>query len=275
MSRESKLGLLVATAFILVVGLLLSDHVTVANRQPPAQLTARYDDVARGLSLPKQEQPEQKPTVEFVSPVPTKPQPVDIATLEVRRGETEPTQGQMVQPEPIDIWDNDPVAAHPEPIAVDAAGVDPLAQVAQAAGEPVERVDQTNQTPAPSVAVRSYVAQPGDSLGRMAARFFGKDTSDNRSKLMALNESLADNPDLVVAGRSYRVPADAVQAAAVRPAAKPKSNIYTVQPGDSLWRIAARQLGDGNRGEEIAALNADVLPDPDRLQVGMDLRLPS
>jgi len=50
---------------------------------------------------------------------------------------------------------------------------------------------------------------------------------------------------------------------------------YVVQEGDSLWRIAAEKLGDGNRYTEIARLNADILDDDDNLVIGMHLKLPA
>jgi nucleoid-associated protein YgaU len=49
---------------------------------------------------------------------------------------------------------------------------------------------------------------------------------------------------------------------------------YTVQSGDYLYKIAQKQLGDGNRFPEITKLNSDVLSGSDRLQVGMKLRIP-
>ncbi|MCI8357217.1 MAG: LysM peptidoglycan-binding domain-containing protein [Lachnospiraceae bacterium] len=38
---------------------------------------------------------------------------------------------------------------------------------------------------------------------------------------------------------------------------------YTVHPGDSLWKIAEKQLGDGNFYPQLIAANPDVLTDPD------------
>ncbi|GAG15669.1 unnamed protein product, partial [marine sediment metagenome] len=49
---------------------------------------------------------------------------------------------------------------------------------------------------------------------------------------------------------------------------------YVVREGDSLWRIAAEQLGSGSRYSEIADLNADILDDEDSLAVGMRLKMP-
>ncbi|GGZ80221.1 N-acetylmuramoyl-L-alanine amidase [Streptomyces echinoruber] len=52
-----------------------------------------------------------------------------------------------------------------------------------------------------------------------------------------------------------------------------QARTYTVRSGDTLWSIAASQLGDGNRWREIAALNH--LQDPDDLSVGQTLKLPA
>ncbi len=49
---------------------------------------------------------------------------------------------------------------------------------------------------------------------------------------------------------------------------------YTVASGDTLSSIAANQLGDANQWKLIAALNQQVLPQPDQIKPGMDLLLP-
>lgn len=48
---------------------------------------------------------------------------------------------------------------------------------------------------------------------------------------------------------------------------------YTVLPGDSLWKIAEMQLGDGKYYVELAKANQEVLEDPDLLYPGMVLDL--
>lgn len=45
-----------------------------------------------------------------------------------------------------------------------------------------------------------------------------------------------------------------------------------VQPGDTLWKIAARELGSGHRWSELAAVNQ--LPEPYLLEPGMKILLP-
>ncbi|OHB83457.1 MAG: hypothetical protein A2Z38_06430 [Planctomycetes bacterium RBG_19FT_COMBO_48_8] len=49
---------------------------------------------------------------------------------------------------------------------------------------------------------------------------------------------------------------------------------YVVRKGDTLWNIAADQLGNGSRYKEISKLNADVLKNDNDLTIGMRLSLP-
>ncbi len=65
------------------------------------------------------------------------------------------------------------------------------------------------------------------------------------------------------------------RAPAAVPPPTPEGRWYTVQDGDSLWKIAAGQLGAGSRWDEIHKLNAEILTSQDALKVGMKLRLPT
>lgn len=49
---------------------------------------------------------------------------------------------------------------------------------------------------------------------------------------------------------------------------------YTVQSGDSLWKVAKKTLGDGNRWSEIYNLNTDKIRNPDLIYPGQVLTLP-
>ncbi len=50
--------------------------------------------------------------------------------------------------------------------------------------------------------------------------------------------------------------------------------VYTVREGDSLYQIAARNLGDGNRWAEIQRLNAELVGPSGIINPGMKLLLP-
>ena len=56
--------------------------------------------------------------------------------------------------------------------------------------------------------------------------------------------------------------------------AQPTTRTYTVKSGDTLQKIAQKQLGDANRWQEIFLLNRAVIRDPDRIFVGQVLTLP-
>ncbi|AQR93516.1 LysM peptidoglycan-binding domain-containing protein [Clostridium saccharoperbutylacetonicum] len=63
-----------------------------------------------------------------------------------------------------------------------------------------------------------------------------------------------------------------VSQAATRESNPPQPKNYTVIEGDTLWHIAKRFLGDGNRYGEIATLNN--ISNPDIIYVGQVLNLP-
>ena len=63
--------------------------------------------------------------------------------------------------------------------------------------------------------------------------------------------------------------------AVARPiAADPVAGTYTVQRGDSLSRIAQRELGDANRWHELVSLNPHIGAHPDLIYTGTVLTLP-
>jgi hypothetical protein len=65
------------------------------------------------------------------------------------------------------------------------------------------------------------------------------------------------------------------EAAPAVPAAQQATRNYVVQRGDSLWRIAEQQLGDGFRWREIYELNKAAIANPDLICTGWSLSLPA
>lgn len=51
--------------------------------------------------------------------------------------------------------------------------------------------------------------------------------------------------------------------------------VYTVESGDTLWAIAEKSLGAGNRYMEIFEANKPMLSDPDKIYPGQVLRIPA
>jgi nucleoid-associated protein YgaU len=52
-----------------------------------------------------------------------------------------------------------------------------------------------------------------------------------------------------------------------------KVEIYEVQKGDSLWKIAQKFYGDGNKWKKIFEDNKEVIKDPDLIYPGQKIRI--
>ncbi|WP_018599774.1 LysM peptidoglycan-binding domain-containing protein [Mycobacterium sp. 155] len=67
-------------------------------------------------------------------------------------------------------------------------------------------------------------------------------------------------------------PAPAPEPEPAAPPTAPEPRTYTVESGDTLWAIAERFYGDGNRYQEIA--NASGIANPDLINPGQVLTIP-
>lgn len=107
----------------------------------------------------------------------------------------------------------------------------------------------------------TYVVQAGDELWSVAESQLG--SGDRWREIVALNPVLAESPRLEP-GAVLALPDVAAQQAVV-----------VVQPGDSLWSIAGRELGDPQRWPEVHQLNEDRITDPDLIEAGWTLEVPA
>lgn len=69
----------------------------------------------------------------------------------------------------------------------------------------------------------------------------------------------------VQSGSSSTAPAPAGQ----------EDKTYTVQPGDSLSKIAKAQYGDASKWRKIFDANSDTVKNPDLIRPGQVLRIPN
>ena len=102
-----------------------------------------------------------------------------------------------------------------------------------------------------SSAEQVYTVRAGDTLSKIAAKY-----GTTYQKLASYN-GIA-NPNKINVGQKIRIPGSGVKT-------------YTVKPGDSLWAIAAAQLGDGSRYNEIKVMNGLK---SDTIHAGQTLKLP-
>src|SRR5687768_16242071 len=114
MTRETKIGLLVGLAFIIVIGILLSDHLNTTNEPPQAHIAQLGDNVRQGINTPGT--PSEPPitsapaVVTPQAPVATaeelapRPQPVQVIQV------TGPAAGAQ---QPVNIRQSTPPQADP------------------------------------------------------------------------------------------------------------------------------------------------------------------
>ena len=155
-----------------------------------------------------------------------------------------------------------------------AAVAAPTAAVADSGGAPASPTDGTGGvavaatlTPAASAAqatapARVYVVQEGDELWGVAERELGE--GGRWRELVSLNPGLSESSRLQE-GMRLTLPEEA--AAAVES--------VVVEPGDTLWSIAGSELGDPERWPEIHELNRDQVQDPDQIDTGWVLAVPT
>jgi nucleoid-associated protein YgaU len=106
--------------------------------------------------------------------------------------------------------------------------------------------------------------QPGDSLWKLARRHLGSGSRWN--ELVASNPAISD-PNRIQPGTLLIVPTSEL-----RSRVQPSS--ITIHSGDSLWKLAASQLGSGAAWPCIAQANPQ-LHDANRLRPGQILILPA
>lgn len=161
------------------------------------------------------------------------------------------------------------------------------------------------------VSLRQYIIKKDDSLWKIAERDLG---SGHRWKyLYELNKDKIENFSKLKAGTSIDIPIETEEQRSKlevkelneikETAAQLKAGIFVDQPieteeqinkiqvkeqkpvlvaareylvknGDSLWKIAKQELGDGNRWKDIFELNKEKIKDPQNLKIGQKLYLP-
>lgn len=338
MTRETKIGLLVGLAFIIVIGILLSDQLMRSTEPPPANLGVVADNVRKATITPASSNPvvrqvEAPQNIVPENPVPMReeivrrPPPVTFVEIRPGGGSTVVEQpGAVVQNNNVPIGTNVPPTHNVLPLdnttppvrtnTPDHTGVRSIAEVAAAMGEtllgpdgqplraaPGTRVDHngiptgpigtpvtSGQRPVATATngMKPYKVEPGDNLSRIARKAMGADTKANRDAIIKANPALAADPNKVIIGQTYNIPVVAANPPVVTPVATERTavaprpttpavteNIYTVQPGDTLTRIARDQVGDPTAMAAIKELNRDQVKNWDVLQVGTRLRLPN
>ncbi len=313
MTRETKVGLLVGTGIILLIGIIVSDHLSVVQRQEPARLTAQAPAAQQEMlpvadpSLPAVAEalPPGNPPVlptstrESSSSVPPRGLPELIA---MQREQAERAAQAQAQTQPT--------------LVVDAGTQPPQSPVPTNALQQTTPAQQTQQTPQPAMLViapptetlqltravqtaappaptnqKVHFVKAKESLYSIAKLHYGSGEQWRRIKeanpnSVGRNDSVREGVRLIIPDVAATPPATTTLTAE-RPtdrveqintasiATTSNTNIITVAAGDNLSRLAAKHLGSDGQWRKLFEANRDQLSSADDLKVGMKLRLPA
>ena len=262
MTRETKIGLLVGLAFIIVIGILLSDHLTSSTEPPPATLANAGSNVMQTLSTPGGAQ----------VPAVTTPPPAQ----QVTPNQTVPTRADLT----------------PQPAPVQIVQIGPGTSPQQAAPISVQAQHQPGsqpQNPAqPQVQVQAHqpppvITMPQEQPGQVAQRDDRDDDSPvitQVSNNASVDHSLASaaqrsGEGLVALDGSGRPTHDASAISWTQ--ALTGMREHKAEPGDSVSRWAARFLGGNTKAnrELIVRANPSLQSDPNKVIVGKTYLIPT
>jgi len=256
MTSDAKIGLLLGLVFIFVVAFIINGLPGFCNNTNNNELT-------RNMANSRNSQPG--------------------LAEDVRR-----VNREVIHPrEPIQT---------PPPDNRDSRFTMPLPQRRSVVKEPLKA------EPA-ALAPKVYVVGKDDHPAVIHKKVYGSEDGNkirNITRIFETNRKVLKSPDEIYVGQKITIPPLAVPRGggnkidsllrnpmlekvnsigrrhlSVGKAGVGQSRQHIVQEGDSLWRIAAEQLGDGSRYTEIVKLNTGILEDEDALVVGMCLKIPA
>ncbi|MDZ4830012.1 MAG: LysM peptidoglycan-binding domain-containing protein [Phycisphaerae bacterium] len=259
MTRENKLALVLGFGLMLFVGILVSDHL--AARQSPAVAAIALGRAGDGV--PPLPPPGNDERILVSGPDGTRKQ---LPLPDERPAGDGGTERTIVMGGPGNSDGTNSVEQNP---GAGSGGGD-----AGAAATPE---------------LRSYQVKSGDNFGAIASREYGK---KSLGPALAAFNNIA--PEKLKVGASVKLPPlatldpSAVRAQAAPPDRGttpretvpnptpeiPRFKVYKVQQGDTLFGIAQRELGKGDRWKELQTSNTDVLKRGDDLMPGMQIKIP-
>jgi len=166
-----------------------------------------------------------------------------------------------------------------------------MSNVVFAAPRPIVAPPIAPAAPRQSPANLSYTAQPGDTISKLAVAFWGSDTKTNEDAIISGNPSLQQDPDRIIAGQTYLIPAAvatpsepavsasrSTETATIQPTAPMNVHElrYSARPGDSVSVLAGALLGSdtSQKRDTIINDNPSLGENPDRLLIGKTYRIP-
>jgi nucleoid-associated protein YgaU len=288
----SVLGLI---AVILVISLSLDDPLkkekAVWAGTPPGKASA-----SETAATPSSKDANAKaaPSAQLVAADKAGPA-ADLAAKPVDGAQAGGAQVANAGAHPADANADKPAAAAPSALLSSnvAPGQPDVVAPAIPSGSILKTIDGLQDSYSPDM--KFYTWQAGDSFRSVSTKYYGdaarftllRRTNEGRDNVQAGEKILVPVFDL---DGGHGAATAAAPAAKVESAAKPDvgakpsaakvadasggPRVHVVKDGESLWKIAKLELGDGGRWNEIYEANRDVLSKPEAVHAGLKLRIP-
>jgi len=266
--RETKLGLLVGLAFIVLFGLILSVR---GSAEPVKHATLPMGESRGHVTMVRSILTDVDPFVEQSI--------LEVANAGPAEAEMEGLEEPMPAPDSVQTVET------PERITNEYGTVAAV----------LERDLAPAETSPP--ALRTYKVRANDTLIRIARRFYGSDGERLWRRIYEANKQVLADPDRLAPGQELVIPGfrasperrpsrEGVQTVTAEelgrmlgsqsdlvemPSAPPAT--YTVRGGDSFYSIAQKLYGDGRLGKLLHLRNKHLVSDPRRLRVGQRILL--
>ncbi len=303
MTSDAKIGLLLGLVFIFIIAFVINGlprfRSAVANNEKAGNIVdPQSDSQAIGQRERRaqdmfewQEQLAAEPAGDFqtVTQELINTQNAGFGPVEESRSVTEVAQNNVNQDSIRYTMSLTPNASVTEDTATKESAYMP---------EAVVPAENTRQRPEPvrPASPKSYVVQDGDgNLSNIAKKCYGKVEGNrlvNVNRIFEANRGVLRSADEIYVGQKLVIPPLPVSTQRGTKNRSVFSNQlfervnsvggrtepvkwYVVKDNDSLWTIAAEQLGNGSRYKEISKLNANIIVDEDRVDPGMRLQLPA
>ncbi len=140
------------------------------------------------------------------------------------------------------------------------------------------------QAPAPAATV-VHIVKAGETLSSISQKYYG--TSSNWKAILDANTSVVKDPQgrdlkpnmrLIIPAADKKVAsapaASSGQGTLLSATTSSSARTYTVVKGDTLFRIAMKYYGNGDRYRDILTANRSVVSKPQDLRPGMKLVIP-
>jgi len=297
MTRETKIGLIVGLGVIIFIGILISDYLSVAQRQQSADINemAFGESPAEPADNPYNMVPltnragsrsEQANPPRRTEPRPAPDRRFEVDELVIDTRDLTPAIETPGSSDPVNAasrggsrtGSGDEAAGG----GVNHTGPEPRRQPRRDRPQASQATSGTSDRTAPSQAKSgTHHVGRGETLSKIAARHYGDANlwrvihEANRDKVPD-PKRLRQGVALTIPPRNQANTPERGNGTARDPVPEPQeTRPYTIQRGDSLSKLAERFFGSQRRIDQLLELNRDVIDDPDRILVGMEIRVPA